>query len=254
MSRRQAATLVLAGLAFVAFVRATCGPRGPVKVTAVQAVKFTDFVYFHNAGITFDGKHYCTINGGNDDYCQVNKYTKAGKLVESYDLELDGRAIFYNPVEEEFYVKPYGTSLYRVDLGDEDADEALEDVFYEGQSSVGFSPDGERMYEFYEGEVFVYDEDGERLDDFDVDDYHEEGLYPNSVAASDRYVFVWADTDEVGIYTRDGDYVTTVDLPFSGYSMSLSWCNGMLWVARDADGSTDGDDGQWVGYKLKGLD
>lgn len=254
MNRRQAMTPVLAGLALVVFVRATCGPRGPVKVTARQVVKFTDHVFFHNAGITFDGKHYYTVNGGNDDYCQVNKYTRAGKLVQTYDVELDGRAIFYNPGEDEFYVKPFGTSLYDADLEDEDADEVLEDVFFNDQSSVGFSPDGKRMYEFYEGEVLVFDDDGEEQDDFEIVDYYEEGLYPNSIAASNTHVFVWADTDRVGVYTRDGDYVTTVDLPFDGYAMSLSWCNGLLWVAQDADGSTDGADGYWYGFKLKGLD
>jgi hypothetical protein len=253
LNLRRTVTLVLAGLAFVVFVRATCGPRGPVKVTAEQQVKFTDHVFFHNAGITYDGRNYYTVNGGNDEYCQVNKYTKSGKLVETSNPGLDGRAICYNPAEEAFYVKPYGTSLYEVDLGDEGADEVLEEVFSADQSSPGFSPDGERIYEFDDGTVTVFDFDGEELSSFEVEDYYDEGLYPNSIAASNTHVFVWADTDQVGVYTREGDYVTTVELPFEGYAMSLSWCNGMLWVAKDADGSTDGDDGYWYGYKLKGL-
>ncbi len=254
MSRRQTVTLVLAGLALMVFVRATCGPRGAAKVTAVEKVRFVDRVFYHNAGITSDGKHYYTINGGNEDYCQVNKYTRTGKLVESYNPALDGRAIFYNPVAGEFYVKGFGTSLYEVDLEGEDYYEALEYVFDEDQSSPGFSPDGERIYEFSEGTVTVYDYDGDELDEFDVERYHDEGLYQYAMAASNTHCFIWQSADEVGVYTRGGDYVTSVKLPFEGYAMSLSWCDGMLWVARDADGSTDGAEGRWHGFVLKGLD
>jgi hypothetical protein len=53
-------------------------------------------------------------------------------------------------------------------------------------------------------------------------------------------------------------------LPRTGFSFSLSWANGMLWIAeyangveRDEDGNVTGGkaaDGYWYGYRLVGLE
>jgi hypothetical protein len=251
--------LGFAALALIVFSRATCGKPKGASVTPVQKMKFTDHVYYHNMGITWDGEYYYTVNGGNTEYSNLNKYDDSGELDTEYDISADGRAILYSPAEEQLYVKPYSMSLDEVDLDAEETSTALEDIFSGDSSSVAMSPDGEKLYELHDGIVKVFSaDDGEEERTFTLSSYNttEERGYACAVAASDKFLFVWAPNSETDIlvYGIDGKYVTKFELPRSGYGFSLSWANGMLWIAEDADGSSDGADGTWYGYELKGLE
>ncbi|MBN2466120.1 hypothetical protein JXD38_10920 [candidate division WOR-3 bacterium] len=251
--------LGFAVLAAVVFGRATCGKSKPAGVTPVQKVKFTDHVRYHNMGIAWDGDYYYTVNGGNTDYSDLNLYDESGSLEDSYDFGTDGRAILYSPDEEQLYLKEYGTDLSWVDLDFEEAGLEHEDVFRGDQSHVAMSPDGEKLYELYEGTVYVYDAiTGDEETSFELPSYNTTGErgYANAIAASGKFLFVWApdsDTD-ILVYGIDGKYVTKFTLPRSGFGFSLSWANGMLWIAEDADGDSDGADGTWYGYALEGLE
>jgi hypothetical protein len=255
---RRIGLLFIAAVAFAAFTGATCSKAGPAGVTPVLKLTITDHVYYHNMGITWDGTHYITVNGGNSDYGSVNEYDRKGKLVATHDIGVDGRAVFWHAEDEELYVKVFGTSLYTLDLEDEDYDPELDDVLFEENSSIGFAPDGEVLYELSDGEVRVYEFlTGEEIETFDlsmVSDDDEKG-FDMSIAVSDKYLFVWGeDDDTVVVYDLSGEYVTKFELPVEGFGFSLSWANNMLWVAEDADGTDDGADGTWHGYQLKGLD
>ena len=250
----------IAGLALVVFGCATSGKHegGRIKVTPVQKMEFTDHVYYHNMGITWDGEYYYTVSGGNAEYSNLNKYDDAGELDTDYDVSVDGRAILYSPSEEQLYVKPYGMSLDDVDLDLEETSTALEDIFSGDQSSVAMSPDGEKLYELYEGTVKVFNTDGDEETSFDLASYNttEERGYAAATAASDKFLFVWAPNSDkdILVYGVDGKYVTKFELPRAGFGFSLSWANDMLWIAEDADGGSDGADGTWYGYELKGLE
>ncbi len=251
--------LSLAALALVVFIGATCGkPKGP-SVTPVQNMEFTDHVYYHNMGITWDGSHYFTVNGGNTGYSKLNEFDDEGGEVETYDLGIDGRAIFYDPDNEQLYVKTYGTDLTSVDLDLEETDTEHEGMFRGEQSHAAMSPDGLKFYELYNGKVYVYDAStGDEDEIFKLSSYSttEELGFTYAIAASDKFLFVWAPNSdkEVLVYGLDGKYVTKFELPRSGFGFSLSWANGMLWIAEDADGSSDGSDGTWYGYTLEGLE
>ncbi len=252
---KRAISLCLAGLAaVVVFGRATCqraqpGPR------AVERVQFDDEVYFHNVGITWDGDRYYTVNGGNEGYGKVNVYDEDGDYEDSYVVDLDGRSVFYHPDDELLYVKTFGSNIFTVSPEDGETDDALDDIFSEENSSIGFAPDGSYFYEFDDGEVLVYDGlFGEEENSVDIDEYYEEEPYNVAMAASDEYFFIWGSKRDVFVYTLEGEYVSKVTLPVEGHPMSLSWANGMLWVAEDADGSTDGATGTWHGYELVGLE
>jgi hypothetical protein len=166
---------------------------GGFKVTPVQKMEFTDHVYYHNMGITWDGEYYYTINGGNTESSNLNKYDDSGELDSEYDVSADGRAILYSPSEEQLYVKPYGTSLDDVDLDLEETSAAIEDIFMD-QSSVAMSPDGEKMYELNDGTVNVFNTDGDEEGSFKLSSYNTttELGYANSIAASERFLFVWS--------------------------------------------------------------
>jgi sugar lactone lactonase YvrE len=133
----------------------------------------------------------------------------------------------------------------------------LEDIFSGEQSSVAMSPDGARLYEMYEGTVKVF-LDGDEETTFKLSSYNttEELGYAHAIAASDNFLFVWAPNSDkdILVFDLDGKYVTKFELPRAGFGFSLSWANGMLWIAEDADGSSDGADGTWYGYELKGLE
>ena len=250
--------LGFAALALIVFGCATTGPQKVAGVTPVQKMEFTDHVYYHNMGIAWDGEYYYTVNGGNTDYSNLNSYDDSGEFDSEYDISADGRAVLYSPWEEQLYVKSYGLSLDEVDLDFEETSIAIEDIFSGEQSSVAISPDGEMLYELHEGTVNVFNADGDEEATFELSSYNttEELGYAYAIAASDKFLFVWApesDTD-ILVYGLDGKYVTKLSLPRSGYGFSLSWANDMLWIADDADGDTDGADGTWYGYTLKGLE
>jgi hypothetical protein len=251
--------LGLAVLAVVVFGRATCGRPKPAGVTPVEKLSFTDHVYYHNMGIAWDGDYYYTVNGGNTDYSSINQYDETGSYEDSYDLGTDGRAILYSTAKEQLYLKPYGTSLDEVDLDfPEETSIDLENVFTGEQSSVAMSPDGTRLYELSGGRVSVYDaDDGSEETSFQLSSYStEDGKgYSFAIAASDKFLFVWAPNSDqdVLVYGLDGKYVTKFTLPRSGFGFSLSWANGMLWIADDADGGSEGADGTWYGFTLEGL-
>jgi WD40 repeat protein len=256
---RRVLTAVLLAAAFLAVTGATCGKPKPLTVAPEQQLKFTDEVYYHNMGIAWDGEFYYTVNGGSPDYGKVNKYDESGELIESYEIETDGRSIMYSPEEEGLYIKPYGQDLLSVDLDLEETSTESEGIFQSEQTSVAMSPDGLKLYELSAGEVYVYDMDlGEEEESFTLEHYSstDELGFSYAIAASDRFLFVWGpDTEkEVYVYTLNGKYVTRFELPRKGFGFSLSWANGMLWVSKDADASTDGGEGTWYGYELKGLE
>jgi hypothetical protein len=251
--------LGLAVLAVVVFGRATCGPHGGASVKAVAKLVFIDHVYYHNMGITWDGENYYTINGGNAESSVINKYDEQGALVESYDIGVDGRAIFYRPAKELLYLKQHGKSLENVDPYVQVTNTVYPNCFIRDQSSAAMSPDGDYLYELYDGRVDVIRVDvGDEVASFALSSHSEETDlgYAYAIAASDKFLFVWApkSNKDILVYDLDGKYVTKFSLPRAGYGFSLSWANDMLWIAEDADGGEDGADGTWFGYALEGLE
>uniref|UniRef100_A0A7C4CB09 WD40 repeat domain-containing protein n=1 Tax=candidate division WOR-3 bacterium TaxID=2052148 RepID=A0A7C4CB09_UNCW3 len=245
--------LVSVVLAVIVFVGATCR-RGPVQVTPVETMEIADEVYYHNVSITWDGSHYFTLNGGNDEWSRVNEYDEDGEFVTSYAPGIDGRTMFYNTAEETFYAKAYDTDLYTVDLDEEDYDSEEVGLFEEDQTSVGFTPDGKRAFELEEGTVYVYDlDEREEVESFELERVYNEGGYGQAIAACDKYLYVWGAENGIIVYDQKGRFVTEFTLPREGFWASLSWCNGMLWIAEDADAGDELGEGTWFGYKLKGL-
>jgi hypothetical protein len=242
---------LLAVFAFMT-VHATCATAKKKSFKPRESLAFDDEVYYHNMSIAYgDDHHYYTINGGNESYGLVNEYKTSGKFVESYDIEIDGRSIFYHKNDERFYVKVYGTDLYVVDPEEEDAYAELEGIFEEDNSSPGFDPRGRYIYEFVYGTVRVLDfDDGEEIRTIDIDDYYDEFPYNTAIAASEDYLFVWASGSSINVYDLDGNFVSLIQLPRAGYGYSLSYCNDRLWTSLDADGGEEGDTGRWFGYQF----
>jgi hypothetical protein len=240
-------------------MRATCGKPNPTEETTIKAkemMRITDKVYYHNMSITYDGYHYYTINGGNTNYSVINEYDDKGKFITRYDLKLDGRAIIYNPDDYYMFVKIYGTDLCKIDLENEEYSTELSEIFANEQSSIGFSPANNVLCELNDSTVTTYDiSDGTEINTYYLDNYNSEERFNCSMAASNEHMFVWGNSPkEVLIYDMEGNYVNSVKLPRAGFGYSLSYCNGMLWIAQDADAKNKLGKGTWYGYQLQGLE
>jgi hypothetical protein len=235
--------------------------RVPMVDTSAESVKIEDWVYYHNVSITYDGKHYFTINGGNDGYCLINEYSRDGKLIESYDVALDGRAMFYSPGNRKLYIKDYGFDLYEFHPQEDDAEIILSDVFLDENSSPAMSSDGRYLYEQVGGAIMVYEtKTGDEVRTIEIDEYYDEHGYSTSIAASGKHLFVWGGPFEVLLYDLNGEYVNRFALPklgmegeeaTGGFGYSLSYCRGMLWIAKDADAMDEGEKGYWYGYTVR---
>jgi len=239
--------IVVIGLVFI---RATCGKIKPVNL-GDEFMSFTDAVYFHNMSITYGNYELYTLNGGNDEYSIINKYDDTGEYVETYDLEIDGRTIFYNPNDDNLYAKCYDTGLYKLDLENADYEIVKEDAFESANSSVGFSPDGKYIYEFNNGNVRVIDFDlGEQIKTLKIKKYYDVEPYNLCIAASANNLFIWGAEDKILVYDFKGKLVNSIELSKSYHPFSLSYGYSMLWLAEDADGSTDITDGIWHSFPV----
>jgi outer membrane protein assembly factor BamB len=247
---RPARALVLVLLALLPLYTG-CAKSVRQKGMPTEGVRIKDNVFYHNISITYNGKHYFTLNGGNIDYCVINEYGTKGDFIRSYSLALDGRAIFYNPRDRQLYAKGYANDLYRLDLEKGEMEAEFNYIFFDENSSPAMSPDGSYYYEFVDGEIIILDaETGDEVESFFVDEYYQEHGYNVSIAASSDRFFVWAGEQEIVVYDLDGNRMGRLNLPRRGFSFSLSYCNNMLWIAEDADSKDGRGDGYWFGYRL----
>ncbi|MBS4015809.1 MAG: hypothetical protein KGZ86_05190 [Candidatus Latescibacteria bacterium] len=234
-------------------IQATCGKPKPVTITPYEEIEIEDWVYYHNMSIAYDGSQYITMNGGNDDYCIINTYEDDGEWLYDFDLGIDGRTIFYDAKKSRLLGKLYGTGLYELKLNEDQANLLYTDVFEYDNSSVAFAPDGKYAYELTEtGYIrFINLNNGKFEKQIKITTYTDEHGFATSMAASDKYFFIWgALGSEIVVLDLKGRYVTSFELPRSGLSFSLSYCNNMLWIAEDADGADEGYTGYWYGYSL----
>ncbi len=247
---RPIRALVLLLLALLSLY-AGCARSGRQKGLPSERVRIKDSVFYHNISITYDGKHYFTLNGGNISYCVINEYGAKGDFIRSYSLELDGRAIFYNPRDGELYAKGYANDLYRLDLENGEMETEFLYIFFDENSSPAMSPDGKYFYELVDGEVIVLDANtGDEITNFLVDEYYDEHGYSVTIAASGDRLFVWGGEQEVVVYDLEGNHKGGFKLPRRGFPFSLSYCNNMLWIAEDADSKDERGNGYWFGYRM----
>jgi DNA-binding beta-propeller fold protein YncE len=223
-------------------------PETGVKPELVM--KIQDKVFYHNVGITFDGKYYYTVNGGNEDYGKVNQYDAGGKLIASADVKVDGRAIFYNPSDGKIYIKTYMRDLLVYDPKRKEVKTVAEGVFHDNQSSPALDPSGKRIYELVEGTLYVMEFPS--MKDIQTIEGLPCGEFPYSVtiAASKDFLFTWDEDGNVHVLDKNGKELASFKFKRTFHGMSLSWANGMLWAAEDADASDYGGVGTWFGYTL----
>ena len=238
----------------MAIVATACAPKTvslpETEIRPELVMTIEDKVFYHNVGITFDGKYYYTVNGGNEDYGKVNQYDASGNLVASADVEADGRAIFYNPADGKIYIKTYMRDLLVYDPKLKDVKVVAEGVFHDHQSSPALDPSGKRIYELVDGTLYVMEFPS--MKDIQTIEGLPCGDFPHNVAiaASKNFLFTWDEDGNVYVLDKAGKELASFKVKNTFHGMSLSWANGMLWGAEDADASSYGGTGTWFGYSL----
>lgn len=213
----------------------------------------TDSTYFHNVGIAFDGANYYTINGGNSDFGIISKYDKKGKYIEKNYSRIDGRSVFYSKKAGKLIIKPMDTYLFEYDFSTNDYEEIEIDYDVEENASIAITPDCKYVVSFSDGAVFIHNfSNGKFVRKFEVSDYdYLDGRHYMSVAASDNLVFIWGDSYRIDVYDFNGGKRGSIKVDGEYFGMSLTYCNGMLWLAEDANGNNTIKEGRWKGLKLK---
>jgi DNA-binding beta-propeller fold protein YncE len=254
-SRLPASRLALAVAAAALIAGCAAHVAKTVDPDRVEPVmRFDDWTYFHNVGIAWDGRQYYTLNGGNANHGRISVFDRQGKLKSSTSIDVDGRSIMYCRRDRKLYIKGYSTDLQVYNPKARLVTTRKRDVFHSSQSSVALDPDGRRIYELAGGTLYVRSFPGFDLI-AEIEDISDEALpYNSTIAASGSFLYTWDDDGTVSVWDKQGAPVGEFELPSGRHGMSLTWANGLLWCAVDADGKDDGANGFWYGYSLgKGV-
>jgi DNA-binding beta-propeller fold protein YncE len=215
-------------------------------------ITFEEDPLTHNVHIASDGTYYYTVNGGKANKGQINKYSFAGKLLDSYEMQLDMRSIMYNSKEKLFYVCTFEQQIYRItDLQQSRYELVKSEMYGNGQANLAMSPDGKYIYYFDNGtlQIFKFPE-GKKVKENNGFDCGKETTSGNSsVAVDGKHIYTWnADYKMIFVYDTKGNKIKTVEIEKGSYGFSLSYANGLVFVADDGDYAT----GTWYGYDLWG--
>jgi|WetSurMetagenome_2_1015567.scaffolds.fasta_scaffold00368_5 hypothetical protein len=213
-------------------------------------VQFTENSGSHNVHIASDGQYLYTINGGNAAG-KIRKYTMAGVRVDSFSIAVDGRGLSYNKADGYFYASLYGGDIIKItNLSTGTYSTLFPAKMSNVQSCFAISPDGTKMYDFYNGTAKVYNfQTGTLIATYtglscgtDVNG----GIAAIAVDADYMYT-VNAATKTVYVYTLTGTLVRSMTLSSGSFGEALSVFDGYLFLATDGSYSA----GTWYGYNIR---
>lgn len=221
----------------------------------VLEIQFDEDPYNHNMHITSDGEYFYTINGGDYHYGMIKKYSLDGNFVANYDIEIDGRGLSYNESDGYLYASLFQGHIVRIDnlsagLWTTIYPDKMQGLVNWEQASFAISPDGQKMYDFYEGNLIIWDfQTGTMLETMSGFSYGL-GNYggDNCVAVDNDYIYTWNSSNKtVYVYDLSGNFVRELVLPHGNNGHSLSVFNGYLFVSKDGNYGT----GTWYGYNIR---
>jgi len=222
--------------------------------TRAQALKpvitFEEDPLTHNVHVASDGEHYYTVNGGRAEKGQISKFAFTGKLLDSYDIKLDMRSIMFNKKDKKFYVCTFEREIFRInDLQRGSYEKVSSEMYDNGQANLAMSANGKSIYYFNNGtlQIFSFPKGAlqKEMKGFDSGKSFSSG--GGSVAVDGKYIYTWnADYKLIFVYDMKGQKVKSVEVEKGSYGFSLSYANGLIFVADDGDYAT----GTWYGYNL----
>jgi hypothetical protein len=223
-------------------------PGAGIDLTPTLDITIQHSHLYHSMSITADENYYYMVNGGNADYGRVLTYDLNGNFIQEVGVNLDGRAIFYNPNDGTVYVKVYGFALYWVDPSTGANGLVRPTMFHTTQGHVGFDPSTQYLYELDEGTVYVIDlVTGNTPRSMRGFLYGGSG-YSHAICTDGQHIFTWDET-QVHAYDMNGNYQESFSLDYGSYGYSLSWANNRMFAADDQSGGH----GYWYGYTLEDV-
>lgn len=220
----------------------------------------------HNSHITSDGKFYYTCTGGTDKdgipHGKINKYNLSGDLVKSYPFKkFDMRSIMYNKKDNHFYIATYDMKIYKIiNLESGTTELRFEKIYKNGQCAIALDPDGKTFYIMDGGTLsMIRSKDGSLIKSlsglsFGADDKDSPGsgrYGSTAVAVDNNYIYTWdahSSSKKIFVYDKKGSFVKIYLISNGNWGYTLSYANGLIFVALDGKGQI----GLWYGYHLSG--
>lgn len=220
----------------------------------VLEVVLNEHPYNHNMSITSDGDFYYTINGGGTSVGQIQKFDKDTALVATYPIPIDGRGFVFNRSDNTFYASLFQGHIVKITSLDSARFETLHpSLMQSGQASFALSPDGSKLYNFYNGTLIIHD----FLSGIPIDTLtglsHGSGSNTglDAVAVDGKYIYTCDTASDtlttIFVYDNSGTFVTDFQLPYGNYGYSLSVFEGYLFIAIDGNYNV----GTWYGYNIR---
>ncbi len=213
-------------------------------------ITFNEEPLTHNVHITSDGLNYYTCNGGVTSKGQINKFSFDGKLLESYSVEIDMRSIMYNKKDKSFYVCSFDGNIYKIiNLETGEFKVVLEGLYENTQANLTLSPDGKLLYYFDDGTLKIYSFPKGKLKKtiIGLNRGKEFITGQSSVAVDNKHIYTWNSAkSKIYIYDLKGKSIKDIKISEGDYGFSLSFANGLIFVATDGNY----DVGTWYGYDV----
>ena len=217
----------------------------------VLEVQFDENPGNHNMHIASDGSYYYTINGGSSSSGQINKFTLAGTLVQTYPIQIDGRGLTYNYADGYLYASLFGGDIAKItSLENGTWDIVHTSIMQNVQASFDISPDGTKFYDFYNGTLEIHNFQTGALETTLTGLTCGSGNYGGDAAVSvdGEYIYTWdSSIKTVYVYSNAGSLVRTMVLSDGDNGQSLSYFDGYLFVSKDGNY----DIGTWYGYNIR---
>jgi hypothetical protein len=197
--------------------------------------------------LTVHGTFYWVVGGGNSlgDVAQLDANFN---LVDIQSVTLDCRSVFYNPADDNVYIKSFNDNgLYRLnrDPFNGGYDGVFSNLFQDSQSKVCLSADGSLLYDHLDGNVIVYEfATGLTVNTITLDLQHNlDWPRGNLIAHTGTYLLTIADNVIYAYDPSNGNAIsmcTLTSMPAS-YEWSMSYTNGMFFL-------TEGTETTWYAW------
>jgi hypothetical protein len=191
--------------------------------------------------IAFDGTFYYVVGGGGSLSGDIAKLDSNFNLITIQNVSLDCRSIFYNPADNNVYIKSFtANAIYRLRTNPFNGgyDGVFAYFFQNEESKACLSADGLFLYDHFNGDVRIYElATGDTVDTITLDIQHNfDWPRGNLIVHTGTYLLTFADNIIYAYDPLNGNFIsacTLTSMPASN-EWSISYTNGMFFITEDS--------------------